>query len=189
MENHTFALKNSGYRFTPLGGPLDSLPEEHFFHELGYALAAWTRLEHMLTTIILHLNKEEVNINLATEDPPAKFKEMIGFLSKWMSDPSYAHIRTAHNSVLFDGLKYYAGVRNEWNHSTLESINAQNGDFTMCRLTRKKRGIWEPVTTTYVRSSLSDFATQANRATRHFVEIAKVIFEQPQTPEQQPNRC
>ncbi len=185
MEYPTFRLKDRGYKFKPLGGPLDETTDDPIFRELGYAFIAWSRLEHLLTTLILHINKDAINPLLATEDPPTKFKEMLDFLKKWMTDSSLAHIRTEHDETLFKGLKELTNTRNEWHHSTLEEVDPKTGDFKMCRLTRIKKNIWQPVTTTYSRLALKTFTEQTIRATKHFVEVAKVIFHTENTGQPQ----
>jgi len=184
MDYPTFRLRGRNYTFTPLGGPLDQEPQHPLFHQLGYALACWSRMEHMLTTLVIHINKEAASKSLYDPDPQAKFSGMIRLLRKWISQhPGYSHISSPdEDAKFFEILLEESKLRNELAHSFLQAINPATGSFTMCRLQRKGKNEWEPTTTTYSPEAPSYLATQATTAARHFVEIAKILFDPPDAP-------
>ena len=183
MEYPTFRLRDREYTFTPLGGPLDQEPQHTLFHELGYALACWARMEHMLTTLVIHINKEAASEALYDPDPQAKFSGMIRLLRKWISQhPGYSHLASPEDARFFEVLLEESNLRNELAHSFLDAIDPTTGSFTMCRLKRTGKNTWEPITTTYLPEAPGYLAKQATTATRHFVEIAKVVFDPPDDP-------
>jgi hypothetical protein len=189
MDHPTFLLKGGHYTFTPLGGPIDQEPRHHLFEELGHALASWTRMEHMLTTIALHINKEAASQALYDPDPQSKFSGMIRLLRKWISQhPDYKGISSPDDAKFFEVLLEEAKLRNELAHSFLEAIDPETGKFTMCRLRRAGKNTWEPITTTYLPETPAYLGSQATTATRHFVEIAKVVFEPADDTDSSPEK-
>src|SRR5688572_4819112 len=76
-----YRLMGEDYKFSPTGGPIDS-PKENadLFCTLGLAQAAWSRMEHMVTVLALHLNKEEASAALHDPDPADAFRRKLKLL-------------------------------------------------------------------------------------------------------------
>ncbi len=185
MSNYdpTFVLRGTQIRFSPLGGPLDEAPASLFFADLGYALAAWARMEHMLTCLALHVNKVTASPALHQEDPNTKFSELVKLLRKWISKHhAYANVRSPSDPKFFESLLEMARFRNELVHGSLNAIDEKSGEFHMLQIQRTGRNQWKAKNVTYKIEGLKLLADLSNLAHRHFVELGKAIFEKENEP-------
>lgn len=178
MPNPTFRLKGSAYPFTPLEGPIDRAPHAKLIAEIGHAMLAFSRLEYMVTTLVLQVNKQAASQTLHDPDPVAKFGALVKLLRRWLTKhPAYTHLTSADDDRFYEALLQDAVLRNELAHGFLESIDHNTGSFTMRHIKRDGRDLWSATTRTYAAKTPTYLGSQATLATRHFVEIAKVIFE------------
>jgi len=103
----------------------------------------------------------------------------VKLLRKWLTKhPNYAEFRQSDDDVFYEALLKSASLRNDIVHGLLESINPDTGEFTMRRIKRVGTDLWSASTATHDANVPKYLASQATLATRHFVEIAKIVFEQ-----------
>jgi hypothetical protein len=186
MDNLTFILKGTGYVFKPLSGPLEQTPHPKFFADLGYALAAWARMEHLLAVLVIHINKKASSSILHEPDPQSKFSKLLRLYAKWLKKhPSYAHLKTQHDAAFFQGLFQQAELRNVFTHGVVTSYDEITGEFTLAHLKRIGADTWKFREVQYSGQALEKFSDLTNLAHRHFVEVAKAQFEEVEPPQPQ----
>lgn len=179
----TFRLAGSDHTFTPIGGPLDDPQRSQLLEDIGRAIMGWARFEYLVTTIAIHVNKQEANAALHDPDPSAKMSSLIKLVQKWITrHPPYAALAPAFDNRLVNVLLEDIKNRNALAHSLLEAVDADTRTLTLRRLKRDGKDEWSACTLTIDLELPSRLAAQANLASRHLVELCKVLFPQDQTP-------
>lgn len=182
-DDLTFVLMGTQYEFKPLSGPLEQTPRPDFFADFGYALAAWSRMEHLLTLLVIHINKKASSAILHEPDPQAKFTKLLKLYGKWMGrHPEFAPMRSPHSEVFFQGLLKQADIRNEFAHGAVSHYDEATGDFKLLLTKRVGPDTWRMRETKYAGEVLKRFSHLTNLAHRHFVEVAKALFEKIDPP-------
>jgi hypothetical protein len=177
--NPTFEIRDTAYAFTPLGGPIDKDPNAPVFAWIGHAIAAQARLEHLVTSLVMHVNKRDASEALHDPDPRHQYKALLKLLRKWLRNhPAYAKHKLFDDDQFYQGLLKDADLRNEFAHGFLEHVDADTGNFTMCILEKHGADEWTARKVIFAPMMPRMLSTQASLATRHFVEVAKMIFEQ-----------
>lgn len=179
----TFVLMGTQYEFMPLSGPLEQTPRPRFFADFGYALAAWSRMEHLLTSLVIHINKKASSAILHEPDPQAKFTGLLKLYGKWIRrHPEFAPLGSPHSEAFFLGLFKQAEIRNEFVHGTITHYDEATGEFKLVHTKRIAPDTWRMRDTTYPGEVLKRFSDRTNLAHLHFVEVAKVLFEKMDPP-------
>ena len=185
MANPTFRLAGGTYAFSPIGGPIDQNPRPQLIDDIGFALMSWSRMEFMLTHIVIHINKEGASKTLYNPDPQSKFTGMVKLLRKWLSSHvALAHVTTLYDNSFFDHLIELASVRNEMTHGFLDAIDPTTGIFTMRVMQRVNPNEWKAKSIEFNATTATELAAQSNLAMKHFVAMAETLF--PQAPDEQP---
>ena len=180
----TFALRGGKITTTPIGGPLDVSPPPHIVTAIGAAISSFARLEYMVTVIGLHVNKHAADAILYKRDPNSKFPEMLRLVRKWMSCHSaYKQARTSTDDFFYGELQKDTDFRNDLAHAFLHSFDPVTGDAELRSIRRTGKETWEHRAIDTGLIQIKALADQANLATRHFVEIAKLIFDDDQPPQ------
>gem|GEM_PF-19754 len=168
-----YRLEGRSFNFSPFGGPIDA-PEENklFFQNLGLAVAAWARMEHTLTILTLHINKEASSKELYDKNPVLVFKKLAELLETWLNKhPEYEDFQLDHN--FFEKLRELSDVRNDIIHGSIESINHDDHIVVVSRIKRKGKDVWEPYKITYSLKAFESLLELADLANKQF----NVIFE------------
>jgi len=186
MSDPTFTLKGTQYTFKPLSGPLEETPRPKIFSDIGYALASWARMEHLLTTLVIHINKQKSSAILHDPDPSSKFAKLLGLYGKWLGKHSaYAHLKTPHDKAFFTGLFEMAKFRNALAHGVLILCNEATGKFRLLSLSRIGVDTWKAREDEYEIEALKRFSELTNIAHRRFIEVAELLFEKVDPPQSQ----
>ena len=149
--NKSYRLGDTDYEFTPTGGPIDT-PSENcdLFFTLGLAVAAWARMEHTLTALVMHVNKEAASATFYEKDPPETFRRKLKLLRKWIEKHDrLEHIRSETYSAFFDRLGELAEVRNSITHGFIQAFDAPSGEFQLKGLRRSDPDVWQFKSTDY----------------------------------------
>ena len=90
--------------------------------------------------------------------------------------------------VFFHGLFQQAELRNGFTHGVVTSYDETTGEFTLAHLKRIRPDEWKFREVAYSGQALEKFSDLTNLANRHFVEVAKVLFEKVDPPQPQSGR-
>lgn len=182
-----YRMRGSQYEFSPCGGPIDE-PDQNaeLFVAIGLATAAWGRMEHLLTALVMHLNKAGASEALHDPDPPNAFKRKVKLFEKWINThPAYSHLKT--NGTFFESLRELADHRNRIAHGHIRSIDKEADTLTIGLLSRSGKDAWSYGTCIMEIPAISEISALANIANRYFTSVADEVFlpdpdEQSQTP-------
>lgn len=168
---------------TILGGPLDATPPPEIITAIGAAISSFARLEYVVSLIGLHINTEEANPLLYKDDPNSKFPKMLALVRRWISQhPAYAQARTDMDDLLYEELRKDADFRNDLAHSFLYSFDPSTGDCELRGLKRAEPNRWEQRAVDTGLQQILALKDRATTATKHFVEMADILLNKPETP-------
>lgn len=143
----------------------------------------WARFEYLVTTIAIHVNKQEANTALHDPNPSAKMRSLIKLVHKWITQhPPYAALAPAFDDRLVEALIDDIEDRNVLAHSLLEAIDVSTETITLRRLKRDGKDLWSAHTVTADLNAPRFMAHQANLASRHLAAICHSLFGQAQMP-------
>jgi hypothetical protein len=181
----SYRPRNTNYKFTPTGGPIDT-PEEsrNLFYALGLAVAAWARMEHTLTAMVMHVNKEAASTVLYEKDPPEAFRRKLKLLRKWLDKhPELETTRSEIDQEFFQSLFDLAEVRNAITHGFIQAFDEPTGEFNLKALKRTGPDVWKFQSADYnikTLEALTDLSRTANLALLATADtIFATIVEQP----------
>lgn len=185
--NPTFRLKGTSHQYTPLGGPIDEENKPSVFAEIGHAIAAQSRVEHLVTSLVLHVNKPSASEVLHDPDPSHQYKRLLKLLRKWLTEhPTYKKFEFLSDDKFYTGLLENADTRNNLAHGFIESIDPKDGSFIVCSFKKSGPDTWRVQKTCFAACAPAALSELATLAAYHFVEVAKAIFERPETSEPPP---
>ena len=157
------------------------------YSDIGHAIAAQSRVEHLVTSLVLHINKASASEVLHDPDPSHQYKRLLKLLRKWPTKhPDYARFEFLSDDKFYTGLLENADTRNKFAHGFLDSIDPTDGSFIVCGFKKSGEDLWSVHKTCFAAGAPSALSNLAILAAHHFVEVAKVIFERPETQEPQP---
>jgi hypothetical protein len=112
---------NDDLDFSILGGPLEA-PEDHIplFAALGFAAAAWARMEQQLDIVLIHVNKEKLSSHLYQPQYPFSFDGKIKLAKRWFNQHPQLASYSEDIRHFTSSIKPIARIRNSLLHSILQ---------------------------------------------------------------------
>jgi hypothetical protein len=176
----TYRLRDSkiDFSFSPTGGPIDDTSPlvQELFNKLGRASAAWGRMEFLLDTILVHINKASESAELYDPRHAFGFKNKVELLKAWLDHPKLIASNELNKRVL-SLTKELANSRNEILHSHLKHYDAATKEFTIQSIQYKGSDTFAVREGTLKLEALDVLADLANRSTLALTEIAGAIFQ------------
>jgi hypothetical protein len=174
-----YKLRGMPYQFEPTGGPIDD-PDHaiDLFRALGLAIAAWARMEHLVTALTIHINKRAASKALHDPVPSNAFRRKLTLLEKWITKhPPYQHLQACGDSAFFEHLAELAIKRNIIVHGHIESYDPVTMILLVRGINSAGKDTWKASTRSFSLTDLSAIAGASNAANNYFASIADELFE------------
>lgn len=169
-----YRLAGTSYRLRPLHGPLEQLDSDTVYMAIGRFITEWSRMEHLIIALALHLNKKEASPALHDPDPKMAFKRIVALLRRWLTSNTTARPPAPISPAFFDHLIGYSDTRNFLAHGFLSE--RCGGLLTFQSITRSGPAGYEVKSLRIELEAVHQGATLIKQATLALIEIANVVF-------------